>query len=106
MKIERHEEVGSVFLPEVINLTNAPEFKQALESLYEQGTRIIQVDCNCLKMIDSAGLGSLVLFQKKLKERGGELKLINVTEGYIRHLFDMIDLQRVISIEYASKEGA
>ncbi len=106
MKVERHEEVGRVVLPEVINLTNASEFKTVLQSLYDQGTRVIQLDCTRLEMIDSAGLGSLVLFQKKLKERGGELKLINVNEGYIKHLLDMINLQRVISIEYVSKEGA
>ena len=99
MKVEQHDLFGNIILPEIINLNNAPEFKQALTSLIEQGYKLIKVDCNKLKMIDSAGLGNLVLFQKKLKEKDGELKLVNVKNDYIQHLFDMIDLRRVINIE-------
>jgi anti-sigma B factor antagonist len=99
MQVEHNEGYGSVILPAVVNLTNTPEFNQALQSLYEQGCNVIKVDCTRLEMIDSSGLDSLVLIQKKLKERGGQLKLINVTNDYIKHLFNLIDLRRVISIE-------
>ncbi len=52
-------------------------------------------------MIDSAGLGSLVFFQfqKKLKDRGGELKLVNVKDNHVKHIFDMLCLCRVLTIE-------
>ena len=50
-------------------------------------------------MIDSAGLGSLVLFQKKLRDRRGRLKLTNVKHKYILHLLDMLELHRVIEIK-------
>ncbi len=100
MQVEEHEGFGNIILPEVVDLTNAPAFKQALKSLYEQGYNTINVDCSQLEMIDSAGLGSLVLFQKRLKDRDGELRLIKVTNDYIKHLFEMIDLRRVIRIEY------
>ncbi len=99
MQVEKHEGYARIILPEVIDLINAPEFKKALKSLNEQDYKMINVDCGKLEMIDSAGIGSLVFFQKKLKDRGGELKLINVTNDYIKHLFEMIDLARVISIE-------
>ncbi len=99
MKVEEHAEYGKIILPAVIDLTNAPDFKHALKTLYEQGYKNINVDCGFLEMIDSSGLGSLVLYQKKLKERDGELKLVNVINNYIKHLFNMIDLGRVIRIE-------
>ena len=105
MQVENYEGYASIILPEVIDLINAPEFKKVLKSLYEQNYNMINVDCSQLEMIDSAGLGSLVLFQKRLKDRGGELKLINVTNDYIKHLFEMIDLARVISINHSVKEG-
>ncbi|MEW5921602.1 MAG: STAS domain-containing protein [Bacillota bacterium] len=92
---------GRMILPEVMDLTNTLEFKQGLQSLYDQGCGVIMLDCSHLQMIDNAGLGSLVLFQKKLKERGGELRLVKVTHPYIKHLFQMIDLARVIHIEEA-----
>ena len=103
MQVEECEDYGRIVLPDVVDLINAPEFKQALKSLYEQGYNTIKVDCTNLEMIDSAGLGSLVLFQKKFKERGGELKLVNVCTSYIKHLLHMIDLERVISIEYLNE---
>lgn len=98
MKVERHKEYGCITLPETIDLTNAFEFKQVLQTLYEQGCSIIDVNCTHLQMIDSAGLGSLILYQKYFKERGGELRLVNVPNNYIKHLFNMIELQKVISI--------
>lgn len=99
MHVDEHDGFARILLPGVVDLTNAPEFKEALQSLYEKGYKAINVDCSQLEMIDSAGLGSLVLFQKKLRERAGELKLVNVSNDYIKHLFDMIELRRVISIE-------
>ncbi len=98
MQAEQHEDCAVITLPEVIDLIIAPDFKNVLRTLYDQDCNNIRIDCSQLVMIDSAGLGSLVFFQKKLKDRGGELKLINVTNDYIKHLFDMIDLQRVIHI--------
>ena len=99
MQVENHEEYSNIILPEVVDLMTAPEFKKALKALYEEGCNNINIDCSNLGMIDSAGIGILALYQKRLKERGGELKLVNVTNDYIKHLFEMIDLARVISIE-------
>ncbi len=86
MQVDQFDGYANVILPEVVDLIVAPEFKQALKTLYEEGCNTINVDCGQLEMIDSAGLGSLVFFQKRLRDRGGELKLVNVTNDYIKHL--------------------
>ncbi len=99
MWIEQHGQFGKIIPPERIDLSNAGDFKQALQTLYEQGYSSIIVDCARLVIMDSAGLGSLVMFQKKLKNRGGGLKLVNVNHRYIKHLFDMIELGTIIDIE-------
>ncbi len=99
MKIERREDHGVITLPQEVNLNNVSEFKQAVQSLGEQDCYQIYVDCSQLKMIDSAGLGSFVLCHKQLKKHGGGLKIANVHHEYVKHLFDMIDLKRVIEIE-------
>ncbi|HHU75348.1 MAG TPA: STAS domain-containing protein [Firmicutes bacterium] len=98
MLVEKHSKFGIVIAPEKIDLTNAREFKEAFQSLFESDYKLIRVDCRELAMIDSAGLGSLVMFQKRLKERDGELELVNVNHKYIKHLFDMLELGRVIKI--------
>ena len=99
MQVNKLDGYANIILPKVVDLINAPKFKQALKMLHEEDYNTINVDCSYLEMIDSAGLGSLVFFQKKLRDRGGELKLVNVTNDYIKHLFEVIDLARVISIE-------
>lgn len=97
MKLE--PDSGRVILPEVVDLTNALDFEKALQSLYEEGSGTVLVDCGALAMIDSAGLGRLVLYQKRLKENGRELQITNVNNDYIKHLFDMIQLHRFIPIQ-------
>ncbi|NLJ55479.1 MAG: STAS domain-containing protein [Firmicutes bacterium] len=98
MQIEHCGQFVKIFLPKRIDLINVHKFKRSLQTLFEQGQDFIMVDCTALTMIDSAGLGSLVMFQKKLKDRGGKLKIVNVRHRYIRHLFDMIELSKIICI--------
>ena len=83
--------------PERIDLTNAAKFKETLQSLYDQGYRIIVINCTNLALMDSAGLGPGHV-STKTKGPGGELKIVNVNHGYIRHLFKMIELEKIIKI--------
>lgn len=99
MQLEYCGQSGIVILPDRIDLTSADKFKAALQLLYDQGYNSIIIDCARLIIIDSAGLGNLIIFQKKLKERGGELRMINVNHDYIKHLFEMIELNRVIRVD-------
>ncbi len=99
MQVEEHDGYVTIILPEVVGLDCAHELKEALQSLYDKGYNIIEVDCNRLTMISTAGISGFVVFQKKLKERGGELKIVHVNNDYIKYLFDRIDLSRVICIE-------
>ncbi len=99
MQVEKHESYAIIRMPDFVDVTNVQEFKQVLQSLYEHGYSTIKLDCSCLQRIDCAGLGSLVVYQKKLKQRGNKLKIVNVTHNYIKQIFHKIELRRVISIE-------
>lgn len=93
------DQTAVVFLGERVNIMNSPELKQKLQALYDEGVQLITVDFSGTKMIDSSCLGKLLMFQKRLKDRGGELKINNVTSDYIRKMFDIIQLYKVINIE-------
>lgn len=99
MQVKQYDGYGTITLPEVLDLNCNQQFKKSLQSLCDQDYRLIEVDCSHLAMICTAGIGSLILFQKKLKEHGGELKIVRVQNEYIKYLFEKIDLGRVISIE-------
>ena len=87
-----------------IDLSNAHFFGEKLRAYYEEGIKDITLDFSRVTGIDSSGLGKLLLFQKRLKERGGKLRIINVTSSYIRKMFKMIHLYKVIDIENIEAE--
>lgn len=91
-----------IVLPEVLDRTNASNFEKALESLWRQGCSTIKIDCVHLEMIDSSNLGTLILFQKKLRAVGEGLQLIQVNHRYIKHLFEVLQLNRFLTIDYLS----
>lgn len=93
------EQENRIILPAVVDRTNVKELDQAFQLFCDKGCNCIIVDCVNLEMIDSAGLGSLVLYQKRMKEQGGEITICNATNEYIEHLFDTIELDRVIRIQ-------
>ncbi|MDW7675655.1 MAG: STAS domain-containing protein [Bacillota bacterium] len=82
-----------------IDISNSHELKEALVGLYNKGLNLITIDFINVNRIDSSGLGKILLFQKKLKERGGELTIINVTSEYVKQMFAMIHLNKVIKVK-------
>lgn len=99
IRVEKTENRKAVvFLPEKINIANSPDLKNKLQSLFDEGINEIVVNFSQTKMIDSSCLGKLLMFQKKLKERQGELVIADVTNNYIIKMFNMIQLQKVIKI--------
>lgn len=58
-----------------LNTNTADQFIESLEKLVEAGLGKIIVDCGSLTYISSYGLGVLLRLHKRLKERGGNVKL-------------------------------
>lgn len=98
-RVERHDDHAVIYLPEKVFIPNSDGFKETLELLYDEGHDTIVLDCRNLKMFDTAGISGVAVYQKKLKERGGELKIINVTHDYIKHLFSTIELHKIVEIQ-------
>ncbi|MCK8816786.1 STAS domain-containing protein [Natroniella sulfidigena] len=82
-----------------VDINNSQELKKKLLNLYDDGYNEIVVNFNNVTSIDSSGLGKLLLFHKRLKERGGQLKIVNVNSDYVKKMFEMIHLNKVIDIE-------
>ncbi len=98
-RLENHEDYALVKLPKKVMIPYSSQFKEMLQSVYDQGYSTIILDCEYLQMFDTAGISGVAIFQHRLKERGGELKIINVTNNYIKHLFRTIELNKLVSIE-------
>jgi anti-anti-sigma factor len=82
-----------------IDFSNSQDLKDELLELFEQEYNKVVIDFSEVESIDSSGLGKLLLFHKKLKEQEGTLVIRNVESDYIKNMFEMIHLNKVIEIE-------
>ena len=99
MKVKKQDEGTFVFPEGRIDIATAGEFKDTMLSLMEEGHKNIFLDFSEVTAIDSSGLGKLLMFQKKLKEKGGKLKVVNVKSEYVRKIFSLVHLYKVVDIE-------
>ncbi len=100
MKVEIKNENEVRLMPEGrIDIAKSIEFQQQLLTLFNEGFNNIELDFSNVTGVDSAGLGKLLLFHKKLKMRSGELSIINVNNDYVKTTFSRIHLYKVIKIE-------
>ena len=75
----------------------APEFKQQLLEVIEQGGRDVIVDLSNTTFIDSTTLGVLVGGVKRLRTNEGQLSLV-CSDRNITKIFEITGLDRVFAI--------
>ncbi|OQY10372.1 MAG: hypothetical protein B6I29_01540 [Marinitoga sp. 4572_148] len=80
-------------------LYDVHEFKIEINSITsKKDINTVIMDCSGLITIDSTGIGQLISLQKRLKEKGKELILINMDEK-IKKLFALLKLQEIFNIQ-------
>ena len=80
-----------------VDLYTAPELKQELVRVIENGAGNVVIDMTDTTFIDSTTLGVLVSGLKRLNPSGGKLTLV-VTDRNIRKIFEITGLDRVFTI--------
>jgi len=93
----------------VVDLTRATilearEMKQVIEAEIAAGQRKLVIDLSECEFIDSTFLGSLVVELKKMKEEGGELKLV-LPKKLDKDLFAVTDTFRLFHL-YKTRDKA
>jgi len=99
VKVEKQEGEAVIIPDGRIDISNSQELKEKMQLAFDEGYNVIAIDFTHISSIDSSGVGKLLLFQKKLRDRGGELRVYNITSEYVRKMFNMIHLYKVINIE-------
>ena len=99
MEVQTNNKEARMILDKKIDLSNSHLMKEKFLKLLGQGHINIILDFSQVKMIDSSGLGKILLFQKELREKGGSLKILNITSEYVEKMFYMIHLDQVVDIE-------
>ncbi len=98
-RVEDKGDYALVILPEKVMIPHSFNFKPAMQKAYELGYNTIVLDCTDLQMFDTAGFAYVVAFQEKMKDRGGEIKMINVGNDYVKEMFRTIEMSKFFSIE-------
>jgi anti-sigma B factor antagonist len=80
-----------------IDLATAPQLREAVLDLIQNGSYQVLVDLRGVEFMDSTGLGVLVGALKRLREQEGDLALV-CTEGPVLKILTLTGLDRVFPI--------
>jgi anti-sigma B factor antagonist len=87
-----------------VDVSTAPELREKLLALAEQGRTIAVVDLSEVSFVDSTALGVLVSGVKRLRSAGGDLRLV-VTQPRISKVFEITGLTDVFHIYSSAGEA-
>lgn len=69
----------------------------AFDSLFNQGKKRITLDMSKVKIINSYGIGKILICDKKLKDDSGEL-VIKEANGFVDEIFKLLMLDKILVI--------
>lgn len=102
--LEHMDDIAIVTVDGQLVVTNRQEFKQTILDAVEQGARLVVVDFTTSGYIDSSGLGALVSLSRRLRDAGGDLRLVGLNED-LRTLFELTRLDALFPL-YATRADA
>ena len=103
-EIEISGDIVVVLLPgETLEARITQEFTQNIEPLLEENTKVV-FDMSRIRFIDSMGCRVLLTSHKRLKDKGGGLKLCCITDP-VDSLFNLMGFNRLFGI-FETREEA
>ncbi|MHB8329749.1 MAG: STAS domain-containing protein [Acidimicrobiales bacterium] len=80
-----------------VDVSTAPELRERLLAVAERGCILTVVDLSEVSFVDSTALGVLVSAVKRLRNAGGDLRLV-VTQPHVSKVFEITGLTEVFPI--------
>lgn len=96
--------IAVIALTGEVDLYTAPDLKQELVRLIDDGAQLVVVDLTETTFIDSTTLGVLIGGIKRLRPADGRLELV-IADRTIAKVFEITGLDRVFSI-HGDREAA
>ncbi|MED4224876.1 STAS domain-containing protein [Neobacillus cucumis] len=95
--VHQEKEEVSVRLVGEIDAFTASNLREELLPLADGKNTTMIINLKDVSYLDSTGLGVFVGIFKKLKENGGELRLVELSER-LRRLFEITGLDKIMNI--------
>lgn len=86
IKVEEKEKYAVIYLENIFKNNRVSELKKKLDTELEKGKNVLLLDCSKLVNIPDQGLGVILRTFKTLKEKKGELFLLNPSETLVSML--------------------
>ena len=96
----RSETVGDVILLNLngeISSISLEDFKEIIKAQLENGNRRLVLSLKGIDYIDSSGIGGIMGALLSVKRLGGDLKIVEA-EKFVSHLFDILEIEKVIPV--------
>ncbi len=90
-------ELVLITLDGAVDAASAPEVKAAIEPFTARSGAIVVLDLAALAFIDSAGLGTLIGAQRRLRELGSELRLTRVP-AHVQKILQITALDQALPV--------
>ena len=87
-----------------VDLHTSPMVREAVIKLLSEGHRHFVLDLCFVPFMDSLGLGMVVAITKRIRERGGSLR-ITCTPGRIVRVFEISGLEASYEIYHSPEEA-
>ncbi len=101
------DRLGDVVIAKVpmeeLDAANSADFKRDMAPLLDS-TAKLALDLSHLRFVDSSGLGAIMSCLRKLKAKGGDLKLYGMSRQ-VRAVFELVRMHRIFDI-VATKDEA
>ncbi len=92
VETETDDDFAVIRLEGAVDAHTAPKFEEAVQSVIDQGTNKIVVDCEKLSYISSAGLGVFMCFIEEVREEEGDIKICGLTEK-VKQPFEILGFE-------------
>jgi anti-anti-sigma factor len=98
-KIEQNASKGVIFVEGDMDDEVAGEaLRRAFNRLFDGGTRTIVLDLRNVQIINSYGIGKILMCYKRLKTEGGEL-LVKPLSGTVKETFELLMLDTLFQVD-------
>jgi len=75
--------------------TSGEALRQAFNRLYDQGKRTIVLDLTGVQIINSYGIGKVLMCYKRLKSESGVL-MVKPLNGFVKETFELLMLHKIL----------
>jgi anti-sigma B factor antagonist len=95
--IESNNDVYVVAINGKLDTNTTPDAEKKIDELIENSAKKLVIDFSSLDYISSAGLRLLLSITKKLKARGGNVRLCHLNE-VVQEIFDISGFTSILTV--------